>query len=441
MSDHQFTKQSAGAESEPKETFVDYNALDAEARRILNLNDRGGYTVPTDGLYPYQWNWDSAFAAYGFAQFNIDRAWQELESLMAGQWASGMVPHILFHKEDARYFPGPDVWGGVGPIPSSGISQPPVAATFARRVYEMDPLAGKERMSAIYEGLRRWHQWFLKWRTDENGAICVTHPWEAGRDNTPEWDGPLKRIDPVGVGEYKRRDTSHVNPEMRPTKFDYDRYIWLVNLGRNLDWDDAKLKEANPFRVADPTMTFLLLRAHRDLQALGEALNLPTDGMDADIALLEAGARSLWNPKLQCYDAKDVMADEWAGCVSSASFLCWGAGIENERMVAHFDRVMQAVKYGVPSHDPHSDRFEPKRYWRGPSWAIVNYLIGTGMELSTDADVRARGRALAENTREAIAKFGFAEYFDPLTGEPAGGSTFTWTAAVWLGWASPTVKG
>ena len=28
--------------------------------------------------------------------------------------------------------------------------------------------------------------------------------------------------------------------------------------------------------------------------------------------------------------------------------------------------------------------------------------------------------------------------FDPMTGEPAGGGTFTWTAAVWLAWASPT---
>lgn len=29
------------------------------AKRILAANDRGGYTVPTDRLYPFQWNWDS----------------------------------------------------------------------------------------------------------------------------------------------------------------------------------------------------------------------------------------------------------------------------------------------------------------------------------------------------------------------------------------------
>ena len=62
---------------------------DAEAREILIANDRGGYSVPTHGLYPYQWNWDSAFAAFGYAQFDLDRAWQEFETLVSGQWPDG----------------------------------------------------------------------------------------------------------------------------------------------------------------------------------------------------------------------------------------------------------------------------------------------------------------------------------------------------------------
>ncbi|KNG95068.1 hypothetical protein ATO11_05905 [Pseudaestuariivita atlantica] len=417
--------------------MADYDALDAEARRILHLNDRGGYTVPTDGLYPYQWNWDSAFAAFGFAQFDLDRAWVELETLMTGQWASGMVPHILFHQVDDRYFPGPDVWQGVGPIPSSGITQPAVAAIFARLIYEQAPEESRDRVMALWPKLRAWHRWFMDWRTDDAGAICVTHPWEAGRDNTPEWDAPLKRIDPQGVGEYTRRDTSHVDPAMRPTKFDYDRYIWLVNLGASVGWDDAKLKAINPFRVADPTMTFILLRAHRDLLALGEALGCDTAGIADEIAVLEAGARSLWNPELRCFDARDVVTGDWAGCVSSASFLCWGAGIDDAETAAHLDRVMAKVQYGVPSHDPESPRFEPKRYWRGPSWAIMNYLIGSGLA----AMGKPQADMVRDHTRAAIEHHGFAEYFDPLTGDPAGGSTFTWTAAVWLGWASPNARG
>ena len=30
-----------------------------------------------------------------------------------------------------------------------------------------------------------------------------------------------------------------------------------------------------------------------------------------------------------------------------------------------------------------------------------------------------------------IERSGFAEYYHPVTGEPCGGKTFTWTAASW----------
>ena len=130
---------------------------DEEARAILKANDRGGYTVPTAGLYPYQWNWDSVFAALGFAEHDIGRAWAEIETLFAGQWPNGMVPHILFHKVDPSYFPGPDVWKGVGPIPSSGISQPPIAGTFIRWLLEMDEshAAQRSRRRRIHDPFQR----------------------------------------------------------------------------------------------------------------------------------------------------------------------------------------------------------------------------------------------------------------------------------------------
>lgn len=402
-----------------------------EARNILLQNDRGGYTIPTAGLYPYQWNWDSAITAMGFAEFDIDRAWQELETLFTGQWDDGMVPHILFHKPDPGYFPGPDVWGGTGPIPSSGITQPPVAATMARIIWEKDRGAGSDRFKVLWPKLRAWHTWFLTWRLDQ-GAVCVTHPWEAGRDNAPDWDAVMARIDPVGVGEYQRRDTSHVDGSMRPTKYDYDRYIWLVQMGNRLKWDQAALLEKNPFRIADPTMTFLLLRAHRDLMRTGEELGLDTSGMAEEIALLEQGAASLWNPNLNSYDSRDAKTGEWTGTISNASYLCWLAGLESKEQAQHLKRSLQQVQFGVASYDPNGEKFDSKRYWRGPTWAFMNFLIGLGLE--------DFGHPLAtqvrEVTREVIRQHGFAEYFDPTDGSPAGGQSFTWTAAVWLGWAS-----
>ena len=108
----------------------------AAAKEILEHNDRGGYTIPTDGLYPFQWSWDSAITSLGWMHINEARAWQEAEVMFRGQWKNGMLPHILFHGDAETYFPGPDVWGGGAKIPSSAISQPPVWATAVRIMYE-----------------------------------------------------------------------------------------------------------------------------------------------------------------------------------------------------------------------------------------------------------------------------------------------------------------
>ena len=35
-----------------------------------------------------------------------------------------------------------------------------------------------------------------------------------------------------------------------------------------------------------------------------------------------------------------------------------------------------------------------------------------------------------------IEASGFSEYFDPLTGEGAGGADFSWTAAIYLLWSN-----
>ncbi|MDJ1015427.1 MAG: hypothetical protein QNJ35_02865 [Paracoccaceae bacterium] len=413
-------------------------ALDAEAEAILRGNDRGGYTVPTDGLYPYQWNWDSMFAAWGFAAFDIERAWDEIDSLFSGQWPNGMVPHILFHRPDPSYFPGPDVWGtdGMGPIASSGISQPPVAASFAKKVFDQNPKVGRARLPALLPKMKAWHRWFLEARAHD-GAICITHPWESGRDNAPDWDGAMAAIDPEGVGSYERRDLTHVDAAMRPTKADYDRYIWLVQRGRRLGWDESALAENRPFMVADPTMTFTLLRSNRDLAELADMLGEDRSEIDAWTQALEHGAATLWNESLGSYDSRDAVSGEWSGAISNASFLCWWAGIDKPAMLQQLDRICTAAPFAVASYDPGGPKFDAKRYWRGPVWGMINSLIGIGLEDCGHIDAANR---LCETTRGLIEKSGFAEYFDPIDGSPAGGSRFTWTAAIWLGWASPNAR-
>ena len=106
------------------------------ARAVLERNHRDGYTIPAEGLYPFQWCWDSGPIALGWAAAGRwDRAWQELERLVSAQWPTGMVPHIVFWREDDGYFPGPEVWATGRNPPTTGLTQPPLPVSAAARLF------------------------------------------------------------------------------------------------------------------------------------------------------------------------------------------------------------------------------------------------------------------------------------------------------------------
>jgi hypothetical protein len=412
----------------------------ARARTILENNDRGGYTVPNGRVYPFQWNWDSALVALGFAAFDLERAWREIETLFSAQWPDGFVPHIVFWRDDDGYFPGPAVWQTSTTPATSGITQPPVAATTARRLWEAEPTSqSRARLALLFPKLLAWHRWFAQVR-DPNGtglAIAV-HPWETGRDNSPEWDAAARAVDTSRVGAYQRRDTSHLDQSMRPTQSDYDRYVALLQFGREARWDHARIGRESPFRVADVGMTMILLRANRDLLALAEVLGERDAQAElrAAIARSERGVDWLWNSEIDCYCSRDVIAGASSGRLTSASFLAFYAGVEHEprerRLLDHLERIAKRARYLVPSLDPEDPAFDHMRYWRGPVWAVVNFLVATGL---ADAGYDRWAERVRADTRTLIEKSGFFEAFSPVTGDGTGGNDFSWTAAMWLHWA------
>ncbi|MEP0050314.1 MAG: hypothetical protein ABJE87_21325 [Roseobacter sp.] len=405
--------------------------LTEQARNILIQNDKGGYTLPTHGLYPYQWNWDSAFAAWGFSTFDLPRAWDEFDTLMASQWDTGMVPHIIFHQSDSGYFPGPDVWMAGQTPPTSGISQPPVAAILARLVWEMDKPASHDRMVSLYPKLLKWHRWWHEVRCT-HGPAAITHPWESGRDNCPDWDNGMAQVDGSNVGPYNRRDTGHVDPSMRPKKDEYDRYIAMVQFGVSVSWDQKKIVEDGPFLMADPGITFILLRAHDDLIAIGRELGEDVSEIEGWAQTLRDALPLLWNSDLNAYDAKNLKDGQFSGVLGSGAFLAYLADAGTPILDAQLKRVWDAVTYGIPSADPEADIFDPRRYWRGPAWPVVNALMALGLKTAGHLDLEMR---LRRETAQLIQKHGFYEYFDPLDATPCGGNDFTWTAAIWLTWA------
>jgi hypothetical protein len=111
----------------------DADELLNEAKAVLEVNRSEGYTVPAEGLYSHQWLWDSCFIAIGLSNYDIERAKKEILSILRGQWANGMLPHMIFadgdeHRRDRN------IWRSwLSPyapdnVATSGITQPPILA-------------------------------------------------------------------------------------------------------------------------------------------------------------------------------------------------------------------------------------------------------------------------------------------------------------------------
>lgn len=409
--------------------------LITRAQDIMRKNDRGHYTVPTHGLYPFQWNWDSALSALGFSQFDEDRAWTEVETLFAHQWDDGMVPHIIFHQPDVGYFPGPDVWATGRDTPTTGITQPAVAGFAVRQLFKRanDRATAETRARALLPKVHAWHEWFYRCRDPAGtGLVAILHPWESGRDNSVDWDAAFERVPTKGVMPFQRRDTQHANPEHRPTDEQYKRYIWLVQHFRSLGWDNSKLHDASPFKVVDPGFNAILIRACSELADLADELGEATIAAESrDFAAKGLAAmESLWSSKRCQYRCYDRAARQAVDSPTIGGLLAAFAAIPAERaegIARTITRLAESCEYLVPSHDPTDAAFDSLRYWRGPVWLVVNYMISDGLKRAGQGEVAAR---IVADSLRLIEESGFAEYYDPISAEPCGGGSFTWTAAM-----------
>ncbi len=416
---------------------IDRAQVQKHAISVLLENDRGTYTVPTKGLYPFQWNWDSCFTAIGQAHFDEARAWTEMETLFAHQWEDGMVPHIIFHVDDDGYFPGPDVWRTGRRVKTSGITQPPVAGFALARLFARSGVSGaaKARAEALVEQIDRWHRWFYANRDPRGeGLVAIIHPWESGRDNSIDWDEAFARVPTDGVEPYTRRDTEHADPSHRPTKEQYDRYLWLVQHFRALNWDNTRLHDASPFQIVDPGFNAILIRSCSDLAEIAEAIG--RDDIAAANRVMANRARAaletLWSDRHGQYLCMDRITGDLIDSPSVGGLLPVFADVSQDRaaaIAATIEKEAARAQFIVPSHSIFDPRVDVKRYWRGPVWLVVNYMIANGLER---AGRSATADRIIKSSLDLIARSGFAEYYDPIDGEPLGGKTFTWTAAVVL---------
>lgn len=383
--------------------------LEKRLKDVLRDNDRGGFTIPSPRLYPHQWAWDSAFAAIGWVHIDPRRAVAELRTLMSAQWSDGRVPHIRFSPDVTDYFPGPDFWETES---STSITQPPVWGTALRRLIEhgVDPADVRD----LIEPIERSHLFFREAR-DPAGVnlVAVVHPWESGRDNCPAWDVPLDAVDPNEAPPFERRDTGKVDRKERPSDDHYRRYAVLVKAIARDGFGPG------PFAVYDPMMTAILGRAELDLAFVQEAAG--EDGSAARArgeAIRDALLKELWDPSLGrfIHRGKDrIEAHVLAGYMP----LILDLPDEVQATLRKGLETHFAASWPLPSTSPSDPAFDPRCYWRGPTWTNQAWL------LREHYDVR-------ERIIELVDRHGVREYYHPETGEGLGGEHFTWTAALTL---------
>jgi hypothetical protein len=427
------------------------------AKDILRANDVNGiFTKPGPRQYPHQWNWDSATVALGLATYDLPRAFAEARSLIAGQWVDGMIPHVIYHTGVSDYFPDPEFWqihtSPFAPkVQTSGITQPPLLATMARRIYEFIAQTSPARESTMLEFLReihpalvRWHRWLHTARdADGSGLCCLIHPWESGTDDSPRWLKAFERIHPVDVPLYKRRDTVHVHASFRPTKHEYDRYVHLIDVFRRNRYEPAALLARSPFLAQDILFNSILHRADEDLawmaRVLGESDAEIQGWMQRTHANFDAHH---WDDVCGLYFDRDVRAGCRLEVNTAMTFAPLYAGLASakqaERLIAHLADVNEydfspdrssRLRYGITSTAFSEAVWDAQRYWRGPSWIILNWILAQGFRRYGYETLYQRAK---QDSLDLIVRTGFYENYDPRDGAGCGSADFSWPAALWM---------
>jgi glycogen debranching enzyme len=426
------------------------SALTRRAKMVLDFNWTATYTQPGPRLYPHQWSWDSAFIAIGYAHYKPDRAMQALRHLFESKWANGLLPQIVFNPEFGEYFPGPNFWHAErSPYAprhrkTSGVVQPPLHASAVLRVYRSAEEDTQVRafLKEAFSHLRAWHEYLYRERDpDGEGLVYIRHPWESGMDNSPMWDSIMERLQ-LRLDEiptYQRLDTLvEGDEEDRPTTAAYDRFAYLVQFFAERDYDEAKIREDCPFLVQDVLFNALLCQSERDLAEIARILGedpAPHEAQAEQTA--QAMNQKLWDEEHSIYVDFDLAVGQPLYVYVAPNFVPLYAGIPDEdkalRMLDALENTGFSLKnkniVPVPSYDPYGYGFSPDRYWRGPVWININWLLMRGLERYGFDEQATR---LRQSIVKLVKEGGFYEYFDPTNGKGRGSVFFSWTAALLL---------
>lgn len=346
------------------------------AERVLGSNWTGSYTKPSPHLYPHQWNWDSGFIAIGIAHHDQKRAQQEIASLFEAQWPNGMVPQIVFNSQAiGHYFPEPDFWQVPDGRLTSGITMPPLHAIACLHIYEeaQDKRTAHGFLEAMFPKLMASHRYLYHFRDPKkSGLVYIRHPWESGLDNSPAWDGPLRKIkiDKGKLPSYERKDLIRGVPaEQRPSDGDYDRYVYLVDIFRRFEYQEEDIYKECPFLIQDVLFNSILCRANRELMEIGRILKEDTaEVQEWAEQTSKAVSENLWCEKCNKFESFDLAAGTHIHTATAASFMPLFAVAASRKQAEILYRYMDSISFcalhqgncfTIPNYDMTRKDFDP----------------------------------------------------------------------------------
>ncbi len=373
------------------------------------------------------------------AHENPLRAARELLGLARGQWANGMMPHMIYSNRLPASMESL-LWGRDAVSPSrahtSGITQPPMLAIAVEKVAHA--LSHGERIkfvNAMLPCVTHYHEWIYAQRDphDTGLAICL-HAWESGLDDSPYWTEVMAQAPDLPRAHWLR-EYRFVNPSQRASPSDIRHMLSLVHLLRQYRYDSRKVIEHTPVAVYDVVFNSVFASANEALERLADLVDVElSDGLYRRFAPTRRALEKLWDAESGQYFSRDARSGDFLRSPTVATFMPLFAGTAAPSRAEQLRQLLVNeggfnVAFPLPSVPTTSPAFEQQRYWRGPTWINMNWFVIQGLlryGFTEEADW------LRAHTIGLVGMSGFREYYNPLTGDGLGATNFSWTAALTL---------
>lgn len=390
-------------------------ALDSRTRGLLEEHWRPhGYTVPNGDVYPHQWLWDSCFHAITWAHLGEgDRALTELANVFAHQGPDGFVPHVT-------YWVDPDAavafWGRRH---TSTITQPPMYGHAIAELIRRGVDVSADLVASARAGLEH-----LAARERPSGLVPVFHPWETGCDDSPRWDA-------WSGSPWDRQGWYEVKGELVES-------LEFGDTGRGGTGGPVANSAFHPGSVV---MTALVAFNQAELdEATGDTSVGAMDraaGLGTQLSPWWDDEATTWfdapggAPPLRAPSGKVRTLEALTGLLAPTL-------VERpDRVDAAFDQILDREAFGGPFGPAQVHRaepaFDPDRYWRGPVWPQLTYLLWVAARRHGRLDV---SRRLAEQLVAGVTRSGFAEHWHPDTGEAQGAAPQSWSGLAAVVWSA-----